>query len=55
MGSAGVPRPEVIAGVPMPDKGLIKPFDGTGIRISSGDPGIIFSATPGIMIRFASF
>jgi hypothetical protein len=54
-GSADVPSPEFIAGVPIPDKGLTRPLEGTGILISSGDPGMIFSATPGIIIRFASF
>lgn len=52
--SDGVARPER-AGVPKPVRGLTTPEGGTGILMSSGDPGMIFSATPGIVIRFASF
>lgn len=54
LSSDGVARPES-AGVPIPVRGLTTPEGGTGILMSSGDPGIIFSATPGMMIRFASF
>ena len=36
------------AGVPRPDRGESVPLGGTGIRISSGDPGIISGARPGM-------
>ena len=43
------------AGAPSPEIGERVPLGGTGIRISSGDPGIISGAKPGILTRFASF
>jgi hypothetical protein len=43
------------AGVPSPDKGLMNPLGGTGMRISSGEPGIMSMWTFGILMRFASF
>jgi hypothetical protein len=43
------------AGVPMPDNGETTPLGGTGILISSGEPGTISCGSPGIWIRFASF
>jgi len=43
------------AGVPIPDIGLRVPLGGTGILISSGEPGIISGARPEIMMRLASF
>ena len=48
----GVP---FIAGVPSPDRGLTKPLGGTGMRISSGEPGIIEGLRSGTWIRLASF
>ena len=35
-------------------KGVTAPLGGTGILMSSGDDGIIFSLIPGIMILVAS-
>jgi hypothetical protein len=43
------------AGVPIPDKGLTKPLGGTGMRMSSGEPGIISGMMSGIWMRLASF
>jgi hypothetical protein len=43
------------AGVPSPDKGLMNPLGGTGMRMSSGEPGIMSIWTSGILMRFASF
>jgi hypothetical protein len=43
------------AGVPSPDNGLMNPLGGTGMRISSGEPGIMSICTSGILIRLASF
>lgn len=53
--SIGVAIPDTIAGVPIPDNGLTNPLGGTGILISSGEPGIKAGATPGTLIRLASF
>jgi hypothetical protein len=44
-----VPSPERL------DIGLASPLGGTGIRISSGEPGMMSLGMPGIGIRFASF
>lgn len=43
------------AGVPSPDIGLKVPLGGTGILMSSGEPGTISGATPGMKMRLASF
>jgi hypothetical protein len=43
------------AGVPRPDRGDTKPLGGTGILMSSGDPGMRASGRPGMKIRLASF
>jgi hypothetical protein len=43
------------AGVPSPDNGLTNPLGGTGMRISSGEPGIISGWMSGILMRLASF
>jgi len=57
--SFGVTAPERevagSAGVPSPDIGLTVPLGGTGIRISSGEAGMISGFNPGMYIRFASF
>lgn len=43
------------AGVPSPSIGEAIPLGGTGILISSGEPGTISSARSGMGIRFPSF
>jgi hypothetical protein len=43
------------AGVPIPENGEATPLGGTGIRMSSGEPGTISCGSPGIQMRFASF
>lgn len=43
------------AGVPIPDMGLRVPLGGTGILMSSGEPGIMSGARSGILMRLASF
>ena len=43
------------AGVTMPESGETTPLGGTGIRISSGEPGTISCESPGMGMRFASF
>ena len=48
MCSAGVAMPE-------PGMGLTTPLSGTGILISSGEPGMISGARPGMWMRLAMF
>lgn len=56
-GSDSADRPAGSAGVPIPEpgNGLTSPLGGTGILMSSGEPGMILEGTPEMLMRLASF